>query len=121
MDRAARRRLFDSVAAAMRRMHAHRFQHGCLYPKHIFVKQLADGSFLTRFIGLEKARRRWSAKRAAMKDLGIMHRHTCGCSRTDRLRFFMAYRQETRLSPESKKMLAVISRPKKIAHANGTR
>lgn len=113
MDRATRRRLFDSVAAAMRRMHAHRFQHSCPYPKHIFIKQQSDGSFVTRFIDLEKARRRWSGKQAAMKDLGILHRHTSGCSRTDRLRFFLAYRQETRLSPESKKMLAVIARPKK--------
>ena len=47
-----------------------------------------------------------------MKDLGILHRHTSGCSRTDRLRFFLAYRQETRLSPESKRMLAIITRPK---------
>jgi hypothetical protein len=41
-----------------------------------------------------------------------LHRHTCGCSRTDRLRFFLAYRQEKRLSPESKRMLAIITRPK---------
>ncbi len=112
MDRAARQRLFESVAAAMRRMHDHRFQHSCPYPKHIFVKQQPDGGFVTRFIDLEKARRRWSSKQAALKDLGILHRHTCGCSRTDRLRFFLAYRQETRLSPESKKMLAIIARPK---------
>jgi len=113
MDRATRQRLFDSVAAAMRRMHDYRFQHSCPYPKHIFVKQQPDGRFLTRFIDLEKARRRWSGKLAALKDLGILHRHTGGCSRTDRLRFFLAYRQETRLSPESKKMLEVIARPKK--------
>lgn len=112
MGRATRQRLFDSVAAAMRRMHAHRFQHSCPYPKHIFVKQQPDGSFLTCFIDLEKARRRWSGKQAALKDLGILHRHTCGCSRTERLRFFLTYRQEKRLSPESKRMLAIITRPK---------
>ena len=113
MDRAARQRLFDSVAAAMRQMHRNRFQHSCPYPKHIFVKQQPDGSFVVRFIDLEKARRRWSSKQAALKDLGILHRHTGGCSRSDRLRFFLAYRQETRLSPASKRMLAVIARPKK--------
>lgn len=113
MPRPLRLRLFDSVAAAMRQMHAHRIQHGCLYPKHIFVRQQADGSFVTRFIDLEKARKRWRGKLAALKDLGILHRHTGGCSRTDRLRLFLAYRQETKLSAESKKMLAIITRPKK--------
>ncbi|PKO25129.1 MAG: hypothetical protein CVU35_05700 [Betaproteobacteria bacterium HGW-Betaproteobacteria-8] len=113
MDFARRKRLFGSVAAAMRQMHAHRFQHSCPYPKHLFVKAQADGSFQTCFIDLEKARRRLSAKKAGLKDLGILHRHTRNCSRTDRLRFFLAYRQEKRLSKESKAMLATITQAKK--------
>lgn len=116
MNLTGRMRLFENLAAAMRKMHGKRFQHGCLYPKHLFVKQQPDGSFQSCFIDLEKARRGLSTKSAAVKDLGILHRHTENCSKTDRLRFFLAYRQEKRLSKESKTMLATITQPKR-SHA----
>ncbi|MDP2247981.1 MAG: lipopolysaccharide kinase InaA family protein [Nitrosomonadales bacterium] len=113
LNLAGRKRIFESIAGSMRKMHENRFQHSCLYPKHIFLKNQADAPVESDFIDLEKARRRFFKKSASMKDLGILHRHTAHCSRTDRLRFFMAYRQEQRLSVTSKKMLAIITRPKK--------
>lgn len=113
MDLAGRKRIFEKLAGAMRKMHESHFQHSCLYPKHIFLKNQADAPIQTGFIDLEKARRRLFKTSATMKDLGILHRHTAHCSKTDRLRFFMAYRQEQKLSVESKKMLAIIVRPKK--------
>lgn len=110
---AARKRLFESIAASMRMMHENRFQHGCLYPKHIFVKHQAGDLSQSCFIDLEKARRRLLSRSATIKDLGILYRHTQFCSKADKLRFFLAYRQEQKLSEASKKMLAVITRPKK--------
>ncbi|MDZ4097518.1 MAG: lipopolysaccharide kinase InaA family protein, partial [Methylophilaceae bacterium] len=113
LNRAERKRLFENLAAAMRKMHESHFQHSCLYPKHIFLKNQVGAPIESDFIDLEKARRRLFKKSASMKDLGILHRHTGHCSKTDRLRFFMAYRQEKKLSVASKKMIAIIARPKK--------
>jgi len=109
---AKRKALFDNLAASLRKLHGAGFQHNCLYPKHIFVSTEAGAVSASCFIDLEKARKTLWPRHAAIKDLGIMHRHTANCSRTDRLRFFLAYRQEKKLSARSKKMLAIITRPK---------
>lgn len=108
VKREDRNRLIASLAGIIRQMHAHRFQHTCLYPKHLFVKKNCDGSLDARFIDLEKTRwlpfRRW----IALRDLDSLQRHAEGWGRTDRLRFFLAYRQEKRLSPASKRLLGAI-------------
>ncbi|CAG0980005.1 Protein InaA [Methylophilaceae bacterium] len=118
MDSLTRKKLFESMATAMRAMHARHFQHNCLYPKHLFIRNAEDHPVETRFIDLEKAKR-WPLKRnVALKDLGTLHRHTEHCSKTDRLRFFLAYRQEKRLSDRSRKMLAAIMQGKK-SHRDG--
>lgn len=105
-----RHQLITSLAGIIRRMHAHRFQHTCLYPKHLFVKRNPDGSLDARFIDLEKTR--WTLFRtlAARRDLNSLSRHAEGWSRTDRLRFFLAYREEKKLSPVSKRLLKAILR-----------
>ncbi len=108
-----RKQLFESLATAVRSMHGQHFQHNCLYPKHLFVRKQHDAAIETRFIDLEKAKRRPSKKRISLNDLGTLHRHTENCSNTNRLRFFLAYRQEKRLSDESRKMLTVITQLKK--------
>lgn len=58
-------------------LHSHRWQHTCLYPKHIFVTpgdatQLPDIALLD----LEKARRRLLASDAARRDLAQLRRHS---------------------------------------------
>lgn len=111
-SRAMQAKLFADIAKAMQLMHAHQFQHNCLYPKHLFIKENALGQFDVRFIDLEKAKR-WSFQRnAVLRDLGTLHRHTDNMSRTDKLRFFLAYRQEKRLSDKSRKMLLKLTKKK---------
>jgi len=111
-SRPTKAKLFASVAEAMRAMHAQHFQHNCLYPKHLFISEQALGGFDARFIDLEKAKR-WPFKRnVALRDLGTLHRHTENLSRTDRLRFFLAYWQESRLNNQSKKMLVALTKKK---------
>jgi len=90
---AARRRVIEAVAKVVRRMHAHRFQHNCLYAKHIFVKPAASGEVEVCVIDLEKARRRWLRRLAVHRDLDTLHRHTPGWRRADRMRFLVAYLQ----------------------------
>lgn len=108
VDRPERDHLIASLAGIIRQMHAHRFQHTCLYPKHLFVKKNPDGSLDTRFIDLEKTRwlpfRHWIATR----DLDSLRRHAEGWNRTDRMRLFLAYQQEKKLSPASKRLLKAI-------------
>lgn len=108
LEKQKRRLVLDSIAATMRNMHAHSYQHGNLYPKHVFVKINEKESVETCFIDLEKTRRRLFKQAASIKDLGIFHRHLNHVSRTDRLRFFLIYRQEKKLSAASKKMLKTI-------------
>lgn len=106
--RAERQRLIASLAGIIRQMHAHRFQHTCLYPKHLFVKKNPDGSLDARFIDLEKTRWLPFRRRIATRDLDSLQRHAEGWSRTDCLRLFLAYRQEKKLSSASKRLLRTI-------------
>ena len=108
VERGERKQLIATLAGIVRTLHAQHFQHTCLYPKHLFVRKSPDGSLDARFIDLEKTRwqpfRRWAARR----DLDSLLRHAEGWSRADRMRFFLAYRQENKLTPESKRLLKSI-------------
>lgn len=81
----------QGIAGVIARMHAHRFQHNCLYAKHLFLKTGAGEPVQIRIIDLEKARRRWWRSQAVYRDLDTFNRHAPGLSRTDRLRFLKAY------------------------------
>ena len=87
----ARRRVIGAVALAVRRMHAHRFQHNCLYAKHVFVKAEDFGEVDVRLIDLEKGKHRWWRRLAVHRDLDTLHRHSPGWRMTDRLSFLQAY------------------------------
>lgn len=88
INRPKQARVFAGVAKAMRTMHAAQYQHNCLYPKHLFIREQESGEFDARFIDLEKAKRLPFKGNVALRDLGTLHRHTENLSRTDRLRFF---------------------------------
>lgn len=114
LPRERRSRLFAAVASALRCMHARHIQYNCLYLKHVFVKEAADGTVDVRLIDLEKAKWRPSRRLIAVRDLYSLHRRAEGWSRTDRLRLFLAYRQEKRLGTESRKILQAILRRMKL-------
>ena len=100
--------LIGRVATTLRHMHDSRLQHNCLYLKHIFVKEEAGGGVEVRLIDLEKAKWRPIRSLIATRDLYSLYRCAEGWSRTDRLRFFLAYRQEDQLSVGSKTLLRSI-------------
>ena len=56
--------LLQQIGATLARMHQGRWQHGCLYAKHVFVKVASDGVEVA-LLDLEKSRRRLSRQRAA--------------------------------------------------------
>lgn len=105
----ARLALFETLAESLRRLHAHKLQHSCLYFKHIFIKPLDTARFEVRLIDLEKARWHPLTSRAVFRDLYTLSRHAHGWPRTDYMRFFLIYRQEQHLSPASKRLWRAIA------------
>lgn len=102
-----KKKLFAKLASEIHKMHECHMQHNCLYPKHIFVKSLEDGIDV-RFIDLEKAKWRPFKLHASLRDLGTLYRHAGEWRATDKLRLFLAYRNESRLSQHSKAFIRKI-------------
>lgn len=70
--------IMRTLAATLMGLHRRRWQHGCLYPKHIFVKVVnADSNpgVQVALLDLEKSRRRWTMRAAAKHDLQQLSRH----------------------------------------------
>jgi tRNA A-37 threonylcarbamoyl transferase component Bud32 len=67
--------LLQQIGATLARMHLGRWQHGCLYAKHVFVKVTPEVMEVA-LLDLEKSRRRLSRKRAALHDLKQLRRHS---------------------------------------------
>jgi hypothetical protein len=105
----ARRALFEKLAELLRRLHADRHQHSCLYFKHIFVKAVGPETFEVRLIDLEKAHWQPLKQQAAFRDLYTLSRHAVNWPLTDFMRFFLIYRQERHLSPASKRLWRAIA------------
>ena len=71
--------LLQQLGANLARLHRARWQHGCLYPKHVFVRVVAQGADTQvelALLDLEKSRRRLSRKRAAAHDFKQLRRHS---------------------------------------------
>ncbi|HPT51514.1 MAG TPA: lipopolysaccharide kinase InaA family protein [Accumulibacter sp.] len=97
-DPERRRALIDAVAQACARLHRHRWQHSCLYGKHLFVPRVAPTPPTyrhddIRFIDLEKLRQGFSRHRVGAHDLDQLMRHTPGWSETEKTLFKTAYRR----------------------------
>jgi tRNA A-37 threonylcarbamoyl transferase component Bud32 len=72
-------KLLQQLAYTLARMHSGRWQHGCLYGKHVFVRTNGtgdDAEVEVALIDLEKCRRRLTSKRASRNDLSQLRRHS---------------------------------------------
>lgn len=72
-------RMLKKVAATLARMHLGRWQHSCLYIKHIFVRVTGEGpdaNVEVALLDLEKGRRRLTAQGAAQHDMKQLRRHS---------------------------------------------
>lgn len=61
------------------RMHRGRWQHSCLYIKHVFIRVQPEGNGVrveAALLDFEKCRRRFSAARAASHDMTQLRRHS---------------------------------------------
>jgi len=76
---ALHQQLLQKVAQTLASLHTARWQHGCIYIKHIFVRITGEGQALTAevaLLDLEKCRRRFTSKQAAMHDMLQLRRHS---------------------------------------------
>ena len=89
-EQAAWHRFIQHLAGVIRVMHQHRIQHNCLFPKHVFLSDI-DAEADIRLIDLEKAKRTFCSEQAMLRDLDSFNRRTLTVTRTDRLRFLLAY------------------------------
>lgn len=100
-----RKALLTSTAKLIHHLHQYHYQHNCLYPKHIMVRQLAN-EWDVKLIDLEKLKYRLFKKRAAIHDLTTFIRHLNGLwSAKDIMVFFQAYFGQPKISLHSKKII----------------
>ncbi|MDR0440961.1 MAG: lipopolysaccharide kinase InaA family protein [Candidatus Accumulibacter sp.] len=101
--RMVRLRLFHAIAALLRQMHEHGICHGCLYPKHVFIRMAPEVDVTARVIDLEKSRRLPLRTMCAFRDLYCLNHHSSPAwSRTDRLRLFLIYLGLPRLNARAR-------------------
>lgn len=100
-----RQRMARAAGVLVRRCHDHGLLHNCLYPKHLMARAEGDSIVSLRLLDLEKAR--WPRVRslAARRDLDSLLRRSRQFTNTERLRFWLAYRNEPRLTRASKRAL----------------
>jgi hypothetical protein len=111
-ERARRNRLIEALASPVRKLHEKGFQHNCLYPRHLFIKE-TDIEIRVRVIDLEKNKWRPLGNKRRVRDLESLHRRTEGFTRSDRLRFLKAYCGIKRLDKSPKRLCRKIIRQNK--------
>ena len=97
-----RRAVVIAVAHLVRRMHAKRLRHGCLFGKHVFVRKTETGQIEARVIDLEKTHRQPSQSLCAKHDLYLLSSGTKGWRRSEKVLFLREYLQITRLNAYAK-------------------
>jgi len=106
-DDRIRQRLIYAIAKEIARMHRVHFQHNCMYPKHIFIKQ--DNNEVTvSFIDLEKGDWLPFSINRKVRDLGSLYKRTQGVSLFDCYRFIIAYCRAQHLDNNTKKLISAI-------------
>lgn len=78
-DVALRSLVIEQIAGMLAKLHRARWQHGCCYPKHIFVRTDHDPKGVAivevALLDLEKCRRRLRSASAAARDMDQLSRH----------------------------------------------
>lgn len=89
LERGDRRICLFNAGDTIRRLHAHRIEHGALYLKHIFVGPAPDRRI--RLIDFERSRLRYSERAARRHDLERFFRRAWQLTAWDRTNFEEGY------------------------------
>ena len=109
--RQLRRELIEQLADYTRRMHEHRFVHHDFFWRNILLSGRSPAHFFV--IDSHKGRcwKPWMEQRCRAKDLATLDAPAPSFfRRTERLRFFLHYRGQRRLTGDDKQLLRVILR-----------
>lgn len=106
---ADRRDLLQAAGALVRALHNANMVHKCLYLKHIFLILDQDGAG-ARLIDLEKTHPAWFGRRDFVRELTTLHRRSPAFSRTQRLRFLLAYVGAEGVNAEVRRWIREIGR-----------
>ncbi|WXL25251.1 lipopolysaccharide kinase InaA family protein [Ectopseudomonas mendocina] len=90
LEPARREAILKACGALARQLHKAGQMHGCFYPKHIFLREVADG-FEARLIDLEKTRPLLFGRRDRIKDIEPLLRRASVWSVDDLKHFLAAY------------------------------
>ncbi len=110
-QRQLRRELIEHLADYTRRMHEHRFVHHDFFWRNILLR----GRSLAHFFLIDSHKgccwKPWMERRSRAKDLATLDAPaTSFFRRTERLRFFLLYRGQRRLTNDDKHLLRLILR-----------
>ncbi|EWC40267.1 lipopolysaccharide kinase InaA family protein [Stutzerimonas stutzeri] len=99
--RLIQQRMLEAVGVTLSRIHRARWQHGCCYPKHIFIR--VDGEddaawVEVALLDLEKSRRRLRCSAAARHDLRQLNRHRQAMPEQDWLQLLAAHQTACEVS-----------------------
>lgn len=108
-----RKRIIEAIAGFVRHIHENKIQHNCLYPKHVFIRQLAE-SVDIRVIDLEKSKWRPFGIRRRVRDLESLSRRMGSIKNTDLMRFILKYQDIQTLNPKAKRLCRKIMSRTKI-------
>ena len=91
---AVQARMLAAVGMTLARIHQAHWQHGCCYPKHIFLKVHGEGDAAwveVALLDLEKSRRRLRRHAAARHDLRQLRRHCAVMAEQDWQQLLIAH------------------------------
>lgn len=97
---ALHRHFLEQLGRVLARLHEARWQHGCLYYKHVFLRISGcgeDAQVEVALLDLEKSRRRWSEKKAMDHDFQQLRRHS-SWNETDWQHLLYGYQSSRRVS-----------------------
>lgn len=86
--------MLAAVGVTLSRIHRARWQHGCCYAKHIFLRVAGESEAAcveVALLDLEKSRRRWRRSAAARHDLSQLRRHCRSMPVADWLQLLAAH------------------------------
>lgn len=95
-NRAHDHAMLTQLAKTLARLHRAGWQHGCCYPKHLFIKKrLSDDAapgVEIALLDLEKSRQRWLSRNASRHDMRQLERHRGSMPMADMHVLQVAYR-----------------------------
>lgn len=100
--------IIKAIASVLKRMHAHRVMHNCLYPKHIFVKWENEKAQVA-LIDLEKTKSVPCRAIACRRDLDSLNRRAVGVGIKTRLLLIRHYSSEHHFSAKTRRLIRYLA------------